>query len=44
MSAPDFKAAYRTVRQEHFPDSLEIRFGEGPAAQALRYLNRGSAT
>ncbi len=37
MSAPDFKAAYRTVRQEHFPDSLEIRFGEGPAAQALRY-------
>jgi phosphoribosylaminoimidazolecarboxamide formyltransferase/IMP cyclohydrolase len=33
----DFKAAYRTVRQEHFPDSLEIRFGDGPASQALRY-------
>jgi phosphoribosylaminoimidazolecarboxamide formyltransferase/IMP cyclohydrolase len=33
----DFKAAYRTVLREHFPDSLEIRFGEGPAAQSLRY-------
>jgi phosphoribosylaminoimidazolecarboxamide formyltransferase/IMP cyclohydrolase len=37
MSARDFKAAYRTVLQEHFPDSLEVRFGEGSASQVLRF-------
>jgi phosphoribosylaminoimidazolecarboxamide formyltransferase/IMP cyclohydrolase len=37
MSARDFKAAYRTVLREHFPDTLEIRFGEGESAQRLRY-------
>ncbi len=37
MSARDFKAAYRTVLREHFPDTLELRFGEGPAAQSLSY-------
>jgi phosphoribosylaminoimidazolecarboxamide formyltransferase/IMP cyclohydrolase len=33
----DFKAAYRTVLREHFPDCLEIRFGQGPEAQTLCY-------
>jgi len=33
----DFRAAYRTVLREHFPDSLQIRFGEGPDAQTLSY-------
>ena len=33
----DFKSAYRTVLREHFPDTLEIRFGGGPSAQSLRY-------
>jgi len=33
----DFKAAYRTVREEHFPETLELRFGEGEALQVLEY-------
>jgi phosphoribosylaminoimidazolecarboxamide formyltransferase/IMP cyclohydrolase len=33
----DFKSAYRTVLREHFPETLEIRFGEGPSAQSLSY-------
>lgn len=37
MSRPDFKSAYKTVRQEYFPETLEIRFGEGEGGQALRY-------
>jgi phosphoribosylaminoimidazolecarboxamide formyltransferase/IMP cyclohydrolase len=37
MSARDFKAAYRTVREEYFPETLEMRFGEGAGSQALRF-------
>jgi phosphoribosylaminoimidazolecarboxamide formyltransferase/IMP cyclohydrolase len=33
----DFKAAYRTVRREFFPETLEMRFGEGAEGQVLRY-------
>jgi phosphoribosylaminoimidazolecarboxamide formyltransferase/IMP cyclohydrolase len=37
MSARDFKAAYRTVREEFFPETLEMRFGEGEQGQTLRF-------
>ena len=37
MRSGDFKSAYRTVRQEFFPETLEIRFGEGEHCQRLRF-------
>jgi phosphoribosylaminoimidazolecarboxamide formyltransferase/IMP cyclohydrolase len=37
MSVKDFKAAYRTVREEFFPETLEMRFGEGEQGQTLRF-------
>ena len=37
MSIKDFKSAYRTITQEHFPKQLEISFGEGHDRQTLRF-------
>ncbi len=33
----DLKAAYKTVLDDHFADSLEISFGDGASRQTLRY-------
>jgi len=41
VSAADFKAAYRTVRREFFPETLEVNFGEGAQRQSLRYRKVG---
>ena len=35
--AEDLKKAYRTIMQDRFPESLEIRYGTGEAAPLLRY-------
>jgi len=37
VSIKDFKAAYRTITEEHFPRELEISFGEGAGRQTLRF-------
>jgi len=34
---PDLKKAYRTIMEDHFPDRLEIAFGQGPSRQVLVY-------
>ena len=37
MSPRDFKSAYRTITEEHFPRQLEISFGEGKERRSLRF-------
>jgi phosphoribosylaminoimidazolecarboxamide formyltransferase/IMP cyclohydrolase len=37
VSVKDFKSAYRTITEEHFPRQLEISFGEGEERQTLRF-------
>jgi phosphoribosylaminoimidazolecarboxamide formyltransferase/IMP cyclohydrolase len=37
MNARDFKTSYRTVREELFPETIEMRFGEGGQGQSLRF-------
>ncbi len=37
MAIQDFKTVYKTIMDDHFPDRLEIRFGEGASLQALVY-------
>ncbi len=37
MSKKDFKSAYRTITRDHFPDTLEVCFGEGAGRQCLRF-------
>ena len=33
----DLKAAYKTVMDDHFPERMEVAFGDGPARQTLVY-------
>jgi len=35
MKAPDYKAAYRTVMDDHFPARMEVSFVDGDARQTL---------
>jgi phosphoribosylaminoimidazolecarboxamide formyltransferase/IMP cyclohydrolase len=37
VSIKDFRKAYRTITEEHFPKQLEISFGEGKQRQTLRF-------
>lgn len=37
MSKKDLKSAYRSITQDHFPDSLEICFGRGGERQCLHF-------
>jgi phosphoribosylaminoimidazolecarboxamide formyltransferase/IMP cyclohydrolase len=33
----DFKAAYRTITGDHFPETMELSFGEGPGRRVMRF-------
>lgn len=35
--AHDFKAAYKTIMDDHFPETMEISFGSGDSRQTLVY-------
>lgn len=35
MSAKDFKAAYKTIMDDHFPPRMEISFVDDPDRQTL---------
>jgi phosphoribosylaminoimidazolecarboxamide formyltransferase/IMP cyclohydrolase len=37
VSIKDFKSTYRTITEEHFPEQLEVSFGEGQERQTLRF-------
>ena len=37
MSIQDFKSAYKTIMDDHFPETMEIAFGTGEQRQTLCY-------
>jgi len=37
MSTHDFKSAYKTIMDEHFPDKMEVSFINGSSRQTLTY-------
>ena len=37
MSQTDFKAAYKTIMDDHFPPQMEISFIDGEQRQTLGY-------
>jgi phosphoribosylaminoimidazolecarboxamide formyltransferase/IMP cyclohydrolase len=41
MGTPNLKAAYKTIMDDHFPDTMEVSFGKGKERQTLFYEKVG---